>query len=103
MTTVQITLTIQEHGDQDWDDVRDAIAHCTPINGRLKVRDGLSGDIDTYANGFHVEVSVTPNDLERAIAADPALAAALEQAREQLERGEGIRTERGDRRPADET
>lgn len=58
MTSIQITLTLAEHGDQDWDDVRAAIAQCTPANGSYKVRNGLSGDIDTYSHGFRVQVSV---------------------------------------------
>lgn len=58
MTTVQITLTTVERGDQDWSHAIGAIEHCTPINRTLRLRDGLSGAIDTHANGFRVQVDV---------------------------------------------
>ena len=99
MTTVQITLTVAENGDQSWGDVRDAVAWCTPANETLKVRDGLSGAIDTHANGFRVQIDVfdefqQADRLARALFAewgmDPAaMATRFDQTREAVLAGIG--------------
>lgn len=92
MTTVQITLTLVEDGTQDWADVESAVHRVMPVNRGLKVRNGLSGAIDTHANGMRVQVDTfdefaQADRLARALFAewgmDPAaMETRFEQARE---------------------